>query len=59
MEARESKQDKTAQMRELEKYAQELTQDIVDMIQDASIEERQFLGKKIALLANKITQTNG
>lgn len=59
MEARESKQDKTAQMRELEKYAQELTQDIVDMIQDASIEERQFLSKKIALLANKITQTNG
>jgi uncharacterized protein YecA (UPF0149 family) len=59
MEARESKQDKTAQMRELEKYAQELTQDIVDMIQDASMEERQFLSKKIALLANKITQTNG
>ena len=59
MEARESKQDKTAQMRELEKYAQELTQDIVDMIQDASIEERQFLSKKIALLANKIIQTNG
>lgn len=59
MEAKESKQDKTAQMRELEKYAQELTQDIVDMIQDASTEERQFLSKKIALLANKITQTNG
>lgn len=59
MEAKESKQDKTAQMRELEKYAQELTQDIVDMIQDASAEERQFLSKKIALLANKITQTNG
>jgi hypothetical protein len=29
------------------------------MIQDASAEERQFLSKKIALLANKITQTNG
>jgi hypothetical protein len=45
-------------MRELEKYTQELTQDIVDMIQDATPEERQYLSKKMAALANKISQLN-
>jgi hypothetical protein len=45
-------------MRELEKYTQELTQDILDMIQDASPEERQYLSKKMVALANKITQLN-
>ena len=58
MEAKETNQDKTAQMRELERYVQELTSDIVDMIQDASPEEKQYLSKKIAVLANKVTQTN-
>ena len=32
-------------MRELEKYMQELTQDIVEMIGDASPEEKQYLEK--------------
>ena len=59
MEAKESKQDKTIQMRELEKYMQELSQDIVEMIEDASSEERQYLSKKISALATKISQTNG
>jgi hypothetical protein len=45
-------------MRELEKYAQELTQDILDMIQDATSDERQYLSKKMVALANKITQLN-
>ena len=58
MEAKETHQDKTTQMKELEKYAQELTQDIVEMVQDATPEERQYLSKKIAALSNKIIQLN-
>lgn len=59
MESKESKQDKTIQMRELEKYMQELAQDITEMIEDASAEERQYLSKKISSLATKVaTQTN-
>ena len=58
MEAKETHQDKTTQMKELEKYAQELTQDIIEMVQDASPEERQYLSKKITVLANKVTQLN-
>lgn len=56
MESKETHQDKTAQMKELEKYAQELTQDIVEMVEGASAEEKQYLSKKVAALANKITQ---
>ena len=54
MEAKETKQDKALQMRELEKYMQELATDITEMVQDASPEERQFLSKKISALATKI-----
>jgi hypothetical protein len=54
MESKESKQDKTIQMRELEKYLQELAQDITEMIEDASAEERQYLSKKISSLATKV-----
>ena len=46
--------DKTMQMKELETYMQELSQDIVEMIEGASPEEKQYLNKKIAALANKI-----
>lgn len=56
METKETHQDKGAQMRELEKYTQELTQDIVEMVEDASPEERQFLSKKISALAQKVQQ---
>ena len=58
MESKETHQDKTAQMKELEKYAQELTQDMIEMVEDASPEERQYLSKKVTALANKITQLN-
>ena len=58
IEAKESHMDKTSQMKELEKYAQELTNDIIEMVEDASPEERQYLSKKIVALANKITQLN-
>ena len=56
MEAKETHQDKAAQMRELEKYMQELTQDMVEMVEDASPEEKQLLSKRIAALGTKIGQ---
>lgn len=56
MEARQHQGDKAMQMRELEKYMQELSQDIVEMIQDASPEERQYLEKKMNTLAAKVGQ---
>lgn len=56
MEAKEMKKDKAYQMRELEKYMQELGQDITEMISDASLEEKQYLEKKITALAAKIGQ---
>ena len=54
MEAREKHHDKTIQMQELEKYAQELTNDLVEMIEDSTPEEKQFLSNRIAALATKI-----
>jgi hypothetical protein len=45
---------KEAKMRELERYAQELTQDISEMIEDASPEERQTLARKLGTLVSKI-----
>lgn len=57
MEAKEMHQPKTTQMKELEKYLQELSTDITEMIADASPEEKSFLEKKISALATKINQT--
>lgn len=54
LEAREMHHDKAMQLRELEKYMQELTTDIVEMIQDASLEEKAYLEKKMTTLATKI-----
>lgn len=56
MEAKEMKRDKASQLRELEKYMQELSQDITEMIADASPDEKQYLEKKITALASKIGQ---
>ena len=54
MEGKEYEHSKEDQMKELEKYVHELTEDIVEMIEDATMEEKQFLSKKIATLATKI-----
>lgn len=59
MESKEMHKDKAHQLKELEKYMQELTQDMVEMIQDASPEEKQYLEKRITALGNKIGQLNG
>ena len=48
--------DKAMQLRELEKYMQELTNDVVEMIQDSSPEEKSYLEKKMTTLATKIGQ---
>ena len=56
MEAKHMNRDKATQLRELEKYMQELSQDITEMIADASPEEKQYLEKKITALASKIGQ---
>jgi hypothetical protein len=53
MEMKHTK-DKAAQMRELEKYMQELTTDMIEMIEDSSPEEKQYLEKKITALGAKI-----
>jgi hypothetical protein len=56
IESKEMHQDKSSQMKELEKYMQELASDIVEMVEDASTEERQYLSKKISALAAKLVQ---
>lgn len=56
MEAKEMQRDKASQLKELEKYMQELSQDIMEMITDASPEERQYLEKKMTTLAAKVGQ---
>lgn len=46
--------DKAKSMQDLDAYMQELSSDLVDMIQDASPEEKQLLQQKINTLATKI-----
>lgn len=58
MESKAQHTDKATQMKELENYMQELTQDIIEMIEGTTQEERQYLSKRVAALANKIQQTN-
>lgn len=54
MESKEMHKDKASQLQELEKYVQELTADMVEMIEGASPEEKQLLSNRIATLATKI-----
>lgn len=58
MESKELHKDKEHKVKELEKYMQELSQDIVEMIEDASPEEKQMLEKKMTNLASKVAQLN-
>ena len=46
--------DKNKSIQELEVYVKDLTQDIMEMIADASPEEKQILQQKMSLLATKI-----
>lgn len=54
MESKQTHQPKEVQMKELEKYVQELGKDLTEMVQDATPEEKQILQQKINMLASKI-----
>ena len=54
MENKEMHKDKMVQMQELETYMQELGNDLTEMIQGSSPEEKQMLQKKLSALATKI-----
>lgn len=54
MEHKELHKDKAIKMKELEKYMHELTDDIMEMIEDATPEEKQILHTKLTALSNKI-----
>lgn len=54
MESKELHRDKNIQIQELEKYMNELSQDITEMINGASPEEKTMLQQKLNMLAQKI-----
>ena len=54
MESKELNKDKKVQMEELEKYMQELSKDITEMITEASPEETTLLKQKLVTLIEKI-----
>ena len=54
MESKEMHKDKNTQMQELEKYMQELSSDITEMIMDASPEEKAILQQRLNTLVTKI-----
>ena len=54
MESKEMHKGTPHQMQELEKYMHELSDDITEMIQGASPEEKQMMQKKLSVLATKI-----
>ena len=56
MESKEMHHDKTKKIQELEKYMQELSTDVVEMIDGASPEEKQMLHNKLTALTSKIEQ---
>lgn len=58
MESKELHKDKDTKIRELDKYMKELSEDLVEMIDDASPEEKQLLERKISALATKVSSLN-
>lgn len=56
MEAKEWNKDKAYLLKELEKYMIDVTSDIMEIVEDASAEEKQYLEKKVNSLASKIGQ---
>lgn len=54
MEAKETGKDKGEKMKELEKYMKELSEDVTEMIGDASPEEKSMLKSKMQTLLQKI-----
>ena len=54
MESKEMHEGKEKQMMELEKYMKELSGDMIEMINDATPEEKEILSQKLSTLAEKI-----
>jgi len=54
MESKEKNQAKNVQMQELEKYLNELAQDITEMVEEAGPEEKTMLQQKLTTLASKM-----
>lgn len=54
MESKEMGKDKLGAIKDLEHYMQELSEDITEMIEKASTEEKQLLQKKLNMLAQKV-----
>ena len=58
LEAQQNHKDKAIQLKELDNYISDLSSDIVEMIENASNDERSYLERKISALATKIGQMN-
>ena len=54
MESKEMHKDKNTQIQELDKYMKELSEDITEMIKEATPEERTMLQQKLTTLAAKV-----
>lgn len=54
MESKEMGRDKLSNIQDLEHYMSELSEDITEMIENSSPEEKQLLHKKLNMLAQKI-----
>ena len=53
MESKEMNKDKSEKMKELENYTKELAEDVTEMIQGASAEEKNLLKQKMQVLMQK------
>ncbi len=54
MESKELHHDTAVSMKELESYLNELSKDIVEMVDDATPDEKALLQKKLQTLASKV-----
>lgn len=59
MESKQMHHGKAKQLQELEKYMKDLSTDLMEMIDDASAEEKQYLGSRLSTLATKISKLEG
>ncbi len=58
METKQMHGDKMTNLKELEHYMKDLSEDVTEMIADASPEEKQLLQRKLTSLVNKISQVD-
>ena len=56
MESKKLKHDAATAMRALEKYVKELSEDVIEMLEGASAEEKQYINKKMTTLASKVME---